>query len=191
MINTSAQSITRKRLVTAARILALLAVLAITVYAFSLGPRFKEFEKYGLPGLFLISIVANATIIIPVPGIALVFVAGAAFHPMAVAFVAGVGAAFGEISGYLAGFSGQGVVERAAVYQRIVNWMKQNRLQAYIAIVVLAFIPNPFFDLAGMASGALGIPVPYFLFFCAIGKIMKMMMFAYAGATTIGKFFQP
>ena len=38
---------------------------------------------------------------------------GAIFNPIGVAVAAGLGAAIGELSGYLAGFSGQGVVERA------------------------------------------------------------------------------
>ncbi len=50
-----------------------------------------------------------------------------------------------------------------------------------ITILVLAFIPNPLFDLAGISAGILKMPVWKFLLFCVIGKILKMMMFAYAG----------
>jgi uncharacterized membrane protein YdjX (TVP38/TMEM64 family) len=44
-----------------------------------------------------------------------------------------------------------------------------------------------------MASGALKIPLWKFLLPCALGKILKMAMFAYAGAYSINwilKFFQ-
>jgi membrane protein DedA with SNARE-associated domain len=55
-----------------------------------------------------------------------------------------------------------------------------------ITILVLAFIPNPLFDLAGMVAGILKMPVGKFLLYCVIGKILKMMMFAYAGNWVIG-----
>ena len=63
--------------------------------------------------------------------------------------------------------------------------MEVNKRWRDLAILVLATIPNPLFDLAGMASGALRIPVTRFLFFCWIGKTIKMLLFAYAGATSL------
>jgi len=50
-----------------------------------------------------------------------------------------------------------------------------------VTILVLAFIPNPLFDVAGAIAGILRMPVWKFLIYCVIGKILKMMMFAYAG----------
>ena len=64
--------------------------------------------------------------------------------------------------------------------------MREHQNLAYVMIIVLAFIPNPLFDLAGMASGALKLPIWKFLLACAIGKIIKMLMFAYAGYYSIG-----
>ena len=50
-----------------------------------------------------------------------------------------------------------------------------------ITILVLAFIPNPLFDLAGIIAGILKMPVWKFLIYCIIGKVLKMMIFAYSG----------
>ena len=141
----------------------------------------KKLQEYGYAGIFLISIAANATIIIPLPGVAFTTAMGAIFNPIGVAVAAGLGAALGELSGYLAGFSGQGVVENATMYQRLTGWMRKHQRLAYLAIFVMAFIPNPLFDLAGLASGALKLPPWKFLLACAGGKILKMLMFAYAG----------
>jgi uncharacterized membrane protein YdjX (TVP38/TMEM64 family) len=96
-----------------------------------------------------------------------------------------LGVALGELSGYLAGFSGQAVVERVAFYERLTGWMRKHPRLSYFAILILAFVPNPLFDLAGVAAGALKIPLWKFLVPCAIGKILKMAMFAYAGAYSI------
>jgi membrane protein YqaA with SNARE-associated domain len=93
------------------RVLALLVVIAISVSVFLLRDKAQELAKYGYIGIFLLSILANATIILPAPGFAIVFAMGSVFNPFAVALAAGAGAAIGELTGYLAGFSGQAVVE--------------------------------------------------------------------------------
>jgi uncharacterized membrane protein YdjX (TVP38/TMEM64 family) len=174
-----------------ARLLALLVVIAISVYIFNIRDQAKELAKYGYPGIFLLSILANATVLLPAPGILFVFAMGAVFNPFWVAIASGLGAAIGELSGYIAGFSGQAIVERSDYYMRIKNWMETHNRLSNLAIMGLAFVPNPFFDLAGIASGALRMPVSRFLFFCAIGKLLKMLVIAYAGANLLNWFFHP
>jgi len=170
-----------KRHLTILRVLTLMGVVALIVTLFIFRDQVQKLEEYGYVGIFLLSIAANATIIIPLPGVAFTTAMGAFFNPVGVAVAAGLGAAIGELSGYLAGFSGQGVAERVALYNRLITWMKAHQNLAYGMILLLAFIPNPLFDLAGMAAGALKLPLWKFLVACAIGKILKMLMFAYAG----------
>ncbi|MBM3138399.1 MAG: VTT domain-containing protein, partial [Chloroflexi bacterium] len=102
-----------------------------------------------------------------------------------VAIAAGLGAALGEITGYLAGYSGQIIVEQAQWYKRLKYWMKR---YGNATILIMAIVPNPFFDLAGMAAGMLKLPLPRFLLWCSIGKIIKMLIFAYSGATIFNYF---
>ena len=141
-----------------------------------------KLESYGYLGTFLISILANATLLIPVPGLVIVFSMGAKFNPLLIGLAAGAGATIGELSGYLAGFSGQGILENQKYYNRMVSWMRKN---GPMTILILAFFPNPLFDLAGMVAGVLNMPVYKFLFWALIGKILKMVLFAYAGAGVI------
>lgn len=165
---------------TLARIAALIFVVAITIYILYLpNDKAQKLQSYGYIGIFLISILANATVIIPAPGLLFVFGMGAKFSPLMVGLAAGVGAALGELSGYLAGFSSQAILEDRERYGQLVDWMNKN---GPLTIMILAFIPNPLFDLAGMVAGALKMPVVKFLLFVAIGKILKMIVFAYAGA---------
>lgn len=164
------------------RALALLAVVAITVGVYSIRERVDEFAAFGYPGIFLIALLANATIILPAPGAAVVFAMGAVFNPFGVALAASAGGALGELSGYLAGFSGQAVVERAGPYRRMTAWVEKYGVWA---VLVLAAIPNPFFDLAGIAAGALKMPVAKFLLFCWLGQTVKMLLFALAGFYSI------
>ncbi len=168
--------------ITALRILAIIAVIAITIYIYSIREQAQEFAKYGYPGIFLIALMANATVFLPAPGIAVVFAMGSVFHPIGVALAAGTGGAFGELSGYLAGFSGQAVVEQTKVYEKINPWI--NKYGGW-AILILSAIPNPFFDIAGIAAGIAKMPLWKFLLFCWAGQLTKMAIFAYAGAYSI------
>jgi uncharacterized membrane protein YdjX (TVP38/TMEM64 family) len=128
---------------------------------------------------------AYATVLLPAPGIFIVFTMGAVFPPIGVALAAGTGAALGEISGYLFGFSGQGVIEKAGVYQRLTNWMSIN---GALTVFFLAVIPNPFFDLAGVIAGALKMRLSKFILWVWLGETVKMLLFALAGARLLNLF---
>jgi len=164
------------------RILALFAVVGITLFVYSIRDRVEQFAAFGYPGIFLIALLANATILLPAPGVALIYAMGAIFNPLAVGLAAGLGGTIGELSGYLAGFSGQPVVERTDIYNRIKPWV--DRYGGW-AILVLSAIPNPFFDLAGIAAGIARMPLPAFLLFTGMGQLIKMTLFALAGHYSI------
>lgn len=160
------------------RILALIFVVGLTVFLYINRERVQELEEFGYPGIFLVSLLANATLILPVPGVLFTSAMGAVFNPFWVAMAAGTGAALGELSGYLAGFSGRGIVERTKWSERVETWMCKF---GPITIVVLSFVPNPIFDIAGITAGMLKMPLYQFMLFCWIGKVLKMILFAYGG----------
>jgi membrane protein DedA with SNARE-associated domain len=173
----------RSRLLTnILRILALFAVIAITLYVYSIRSRVEQFSTFGYPGIFLIALLANATVLLPAPGVAIVYAMGTIFNPIGVGIAAGTGGAIGELSGYLAGFSGQSIVENTNIYQRVAPWVAK---YGAWAILVLAAVPNPFFDTAGIAAGVAKMPVLRFLLFCWMGQLIKMTLFAGAGYYSI------
>jgi membrane protein YqaA with SNARE-associated domain len=163
----------------ALRVLALMAVIAITVAGWLLRDEIKNFEVLGYPGIFLISLISNATVVLPAPGFIVTLIAGSIFNPLLVAVAAAAGAALGELTGYLAGYSGRGVLERAPSYDRLEQLMKE---YGGWTVLVLAAVPNPLFDIAGAAAGALRMPVAAFLIWAFAGKMIKMLAIAYAGA---------
>lgn len=171
------------RRLTVLRLLALLAVVGITVFVFTLRDQSERIAAYSYPGIFLVSLLANATVILPAPGSAVTFAMGAVFHPLGVTLAASTGAALGELTGYIAGFSGQAVIEHTAAYERFLGW---TRRYGGFAIVALAAIPNPIFDLAGIAAGALRMPVGWFLLCAWLGKLVNAGLFAFGGAASIG-----
>ncbi len=168
------------------RILSLLAVVGLSAFIFSIRNQVESFAAYGYPGVFLIALLSNATVLLPAPGVAVIFAMGSIFHPLGVGLAAAMGGALGELSGYLAGFSGQAIVERMDIYERIHPWVEK---YGTLAILILAAVPNPFFDLAGIAAGVTKIPLLQFLLACWVGQTIKMTAFAYAGAASLNWLF--
>jgi len=164
------------------RVLALIAVIALTVFIYMVRDQAEEFAKFGYPGIFLITFMAYATVLMPAPGLAVVFAMGGVLNPIFVGLAAGGGGALGELSGYLAGFSGQAVVERTEVYQRFHGWIEKN---GFKAILILSALPNPFFDVAGVIAGILKMPLRRFLLAVWIGVTFKMLVFAWIGSSSL------
>ncbi len=169
----------RQRIVS---ILALVFVIGLSVLLFLNRDRIQEnipvLEALGYPGVFLLSLVANASIILPLPGVLVTSTMGAILNPFWVAVAAGTGSALGELTGYLAGYSGRSVVARNEWSDRVEVWIKR---YGDWAVLLLAIIPNPAFDMVGIFAGALKMPLWRFLLWCWLGKIIKMMAFAYGG----------
>ncbi len=160
----------------------LVLVLAISIILFTYRNEVQKIASFGYGGIFILSLLTNATLILPLPGVVFTSAMGAVFNPFWVAIAAGTGAALGETTGYLAGFSGQIIIDRKEWYETLTKWMRK---YGNLTVMVMAIIPNPFFDLAGMAAGMLKLPFYRFLFWCCVGKIIKMMLFAYTGATLL------
>jgi len=171
----------------ALRFFLLILVLAISIILFIYRNEVQKIANFGYGGIFIVSLLTNATLVLPLPGVVFTSAMGAVFNPFWVAIAAGTGAALGETTGYLAGFSGQIIIDRKKWYDTLTKWMRK---YGNLTILVMAIIPNPFFDLAGMAAGMLRLPFYQFLFWCCVGKIIKMMLFAFTGATLL-KVFLP
>jgi membrane protein YqaA with SNARE-associated domain len=164
-------------------ILTLLFVIGISVGIFffyrSSPQRLETLEGYGYLGAFLISLTFNATVILPAGNILVMATLGALLpSPWLVGLAGGVGAAIGEITGYMAGYSGRGVVSRWKLYNRMVEWLKR---WGMLAIFWLSVIPF-FFDLAGIAAGVLRYPLWKFLIACWAGRTVLYIAMAFAGA---------
>ena len=150
----------------------------ITVAIVSFADEIERFQELGYIGAFLITLIGNATVILPAPAFVFVFAMGSVLNPILVGVVSGLGAALGELTGYLAGLGGSSVLEDNAIYRRFDRWM--DRFGA-LAIFFLALIPNPFFDIGGVLAGASRMPVWKFLAACALGKTGRCILLALGG----------
>jgi membrane protein YqaA with SNARE-associated domain len=148
----------------------------------------QDLRQYGYMGAFFISILGGATIIIPVPMLAVVFALGGAMHgPFQVAMV-GFSAALGEYvgaltiymtghgAGYALGTSKHGSVQKA--YERMLGLMEK---RGSIVLFVVASVVNPFFYPAALAAGTLRFGIKKYTLIVLAGKIIKCQTIVFAG----------
>jgi membrane protein YqaA with SNARE-associated domain len=169
------------------QILALVVAVGITLGLRALPIDWQRLDwdmikPYGYLGLFAITLISDATVLVPFPGLIVVFLAGGFLNPVLIALASGLGSALGELTGYLAGYGGRAVFENRQAYEKLAGWMKRN---GTLTIFILSLIPNPLFDMAGMMAGALKFPLWKFLLVCWTGKAIKFFAIALAGTASL------
>ena len=149
-----------------------------------------ELKTYGYAGLFAISLISAASIVLPMPGAAAIAGAGALLDPVfgipvpiMVALVAGLAEAIGELTGYAAGYGGSMLFRDRPIYPRVKSWMER---RGVLTMFLLSSVPNPLVDVAGVAAGAVGMPMRSFFAGVLPGKIVKNFYLA-AGGLAVGE----
>ena len=169
---------------------ALLASAAVILTALALlflllGIGIGQLGAYGYFGLFAVSLISAASIILPMPGAAAVASAGALFDPVLgipahimVGLVSGPAEALGECTGYAAGYGGSTLFRDRPVYSRVRGWMKRRGI---LTMFLLASFPNPLLDVAGVAAGAVQMRLWHFFVGVLAGKVFKNIYLASGG----------
>lgn len=161
------------------RIGAFASVVALSLAILIWGDQLKNLPVYGYPAIFLVSLLGNLSVIFPAPSYLVVFAASSTLDPLAVGVIAGLGATLGELTGYVAGASGKGVIENRPVYQRIRAAIEKWGMGI---IFLLGVIPNFFFDIGGMVAGATRMPLWRFILAAWLGKSIRLTALAMSGS---------
>jgi membrane protein YqaA with SNARE-associated domain len=176
----------KKRLIP---LLTLLLVIAITVVIFlvyGIHPeRLDELKNYAYWGAFLISLIGNSAVILAAPVLPILSAIGVVLYPntgpigpIIVGLAGGIAAAIGEMTGYVLGYGGRGIVEKVKLYNRLVEWLRR---WGSLAIFILSIVPF-FFDLVGIAAGVLRFPLWKFFVFCWLGRTILYVGIVLAAA---------
>jgi membrane protein YqaA with SNARE-associated domain len=120
-----------------------------------------------MPGAFAIT--GAGAVLDPVLGIPV---------PIMVGLVAGPAEAIGELTGYAAGYGGSAVLRDRPFYPRVYRWMQR---RGFITLFLLSCFPNPFVDVAGVAAGAVRMPVATFMLAVLPAKVLKNIYLAAGG----------
>ena len=164
------------------RVGGLALVTAISIMILSSWELVEHVGGYGYPAVFIISLLSSATVFLPAPGLAVVVSMGTTLDPVFIGLVAGLGAAIGEMTAYVAGYCGTNNIEDKPLYRRFESWMRK---AASPVIFVLATIPNPVFDAGGLIAGAIRLPAWRFLLIAWLGKSLRFGLFAALGAVAL------
>jgi membrane protein YqaA with SNARE-associated domain len=169
-------------------VVALMTVFAFAFFYFQV--EVSRLKDYGYVGVFIISFIGAASMILPTPALASVVGGGAILNSYLgiptfvwVGIVAGLGEALGEFTGYAAGYGGRIVIQQRPEYKRVQGWMERHGV---ITMFVMSVIPNPLFDVAGAVAGVVRMPLGRFFLAVLAGKIIKDMYMAAVGDFGIG-----
>ncbi len=130
---------------------------------------------------FGVTALANASVIFPVPYPGIIArMAAVLGDPIGVALAGAAGSTLGESTAFLVGRAGKVVVEDTRFYRWL--WQQLHTPgRAFIVLLLLSTPPNPFFDVAGITAGSLGVPYRIFLLATFLGRIVKMLIFTGLG----------
>ena len=155
-------------------LLGAVAIVSVTAYLLQDHINWTNFSYPAVAGSVLL---ASGGLVVPVPALAITCTTATFLNPAVVAIIAGLAGTIGELTGYFLGFSGSGVLERRRFYDRIESWMRK---RGWLILFLISAVPNPLFDVAGIAAGALRYPLWRYLVFVGLGKQVKFFIIAYA-----------
>jgi membrane protein YqaA with SNARE-associated domain len=155
--------------------------VAISVLIYRYRHWIKRLAGWGYLGIFLASLLGNATLLLPAPVLALALVEGKYLNPYGVGGASAAGATLGELTGYLAGYGGQAFVDHEQ-YPQLQQWLDD---YGFAAIVTLAAVPNPVFDVVGILAGLNHYPLHLFVAATFLGKLVKFTAVALFGKAVL------
>ena len=166
-------------------IFGVVATVLMAVAVVYYGEYLRELQHYGYLGAFVISILGGATIIIPVPMLAVVFALGGVMqHPWLVAISAALGELIGALTIYMTGHgAGKVLVENRhgriqSAYERLLKLMER---RGSLTLFIVASVVNPFFYPAALCAGALRFGLKRYCLIVFAGKLVKSITVVYAG----------
>jgi len=162
-------------------VLTILMAAAIVYF----GDALRALKGFGYVGAFGISILGGATIVIPVPMLAVVFALG---KVMEHTWLVGISAALGELVGaltiYMTGHGAGRAISSSkhgriqSAYERMLRLMER---RGPLTLFIVASVVNPFFYPAALAAGALRFGLKKYILIVLAGKLIKCMTVVYAG----------
>ncbi len=140
--------------------------------------------QYGYLGMFIVSFLGAASVLIPIPYTILIFTLGKILDPNLLAISAGAGAAAGEFFGYMMGYCGRALVTDER--RRKMDYMlKVFDKYGPLAIFIFALTPLPD-DLLFIPLGIIRYSFIKTFIPCIIGKMAMSFILAYGGRLSIG-----
>jgi membrane protein YqaA with SNARE-associated domain len=155
--------------------------ILVIILAIVFRDRLAGLESLGLLGILLINFFASATIFLPAPAIATVVAGGALYPPLSVAVASSLGAAMGDVVGFLLGHASKNLFYKK---HHTIFLIFRDTFHTFggIIIFLVALIPNPFFDIVGVFAGFLHYPLMRFFIIIFVGRLIRNFLLASLGS---------
>ncbi|NWG19088.1 MAG: VTT domain-containing protein [Chloroflexi bacterium] len=165
-------------------LIALIAVvLNIIAYLIIPPDLARRLGALGYLGVFLITLISNATIVIPIPYFGLVAALAPGLNIAGVGIAGALGSVIGESAGFAVGRSGRGALANTRFY-RWVQRQLEHPWRAFAVLFLLSAPPNPAFDIAGVTAGAMGLPFWLFATAVFLARLVRFSVIALLGGAT-------
>ncbi len=154
------------------------AVVILNVVVYFLPIDYRTFGGSAYAGVFVLAFVASGAFVLPIPYLPIVARIAATVGPAwVVVLVAAFGSVLGDSTGWYVGRAGKSIVREGKAY-RWVRHVAGDPVLAGLLLCALAIPPDPLFDVAGLAAGALGVRYRTFFISVLIGRSLHFALVA-------------
>ena len=155
-------------------ILIVVCIILLSVLIFIFRDALQNIGTVGYFGVFALCFIANATVLLPAPSLMVAASAALILNPWLVAICASLGSTLGEFVGYVFGT----VVENLSPkFKSVLDKLTTRIKNRTMLVFVLALLPLPLFDVAGIYSGGTKMNLLKFFFVCLAGKFLKTLVY--------------
>jgi len=135
---------------------------------------------YGYLGAFIVCIIGNVSIFLPIPFALIIYLFGSTLNPLVLGIVSGVGSAIGEMVSYIIGRGGRKVIESR--YGKRLDAVEKLIDRYGILVVFLAALTPVPDDILLIPLGMIKYPAYKTFTAMVFGKTIMCLILAYAGA---------
>ena len=155
-------------------IILVIFIVGLSVAIFLLRDKIQSVSEVGYLGLFFLCFIANATVLLPAPSLMIAASCALIMNPWLVALCAALGSALGEFVGYAFGTVTE---ELSPKFKKLLDKLTTKIHNQTLLVFILAVLPLPLFDIAGIYSGGTKMNLIKFFLACFIGKFIKMLVY--------------
>lgn len=151
-------------------------IILLSIIVFVFRENLGDISNIGYLGLFALCFLANSTVLLPSPSLMIAASCALIMNPFLVAVVGALGSSLGEFTGYIFGLVTKDISSKAC---KLFDYLKSKVHNQLLLIFLLAVLPLPLFDIAGIYAGGTKLSQITFYLVCFCGKFIKMLVYTH------------
>lgn len=149
-------------------------IVGLSIAIFLMRDKIQNLGSIGYLGLFLLCLLANATVLLPAPSLMIAASCALIMNPLLVAIFAALGSTLGEFVGYAFGTVSKDLSPK---FQKVIDKFARKIHNQSLLVFIFAVLPLPLFDIVGIYSGGAKVNLVKFFLVCFAGKFIKMLVY--------------